>query len=65
VEILQAENPCVQFYNAQRGYVRSTITPGIWTTDFQVVDDATKSGGKVSTRASFVVEAGTPGAKPA
>jgi alkaline phosphatase D len=65
VEILQDENPCVQFFNAQRGYVRATITPDAWTTDYRVVDDVTKPGGKVSTAASFVVEAGTPGAQKA
>jgi alkaline phosphatase D len=55
----------VQFHNAQRGYVRCTVTPQNWTTEFMVVDDVTKPGGKASTRATFVVEAGTPGAKPA
>ena len=39
IEILQDENPCVQFFNAQRGYVRATITPDAWTTDYRVVDD--------------------------
>jgi alkaline phosphatase D len=64
-ELLMAENPCVQFYNAERGYVRSTITPKHWTSDYRVVDDVTRPDGAVSTRASFVVEAGTAGAKPA
>jgi hypothetical protein len=30
-----------------------------------VVEDVTRPGGKVLTHASFVVEAGTPGAKKA
>ncbi|MGD9635409.1 MAG: alkaline phosphatase [Pirellulales bacterium] len=65
IEILKSENPGVQFHNAERGYVRATITPKSWTTDFRVVDDVTKPGGKVTTRATYVVEAGTPGAKQA
>lgn len=65
IEVLRDENPCVQFFNAQRGYVRATITPENWTTDYRVVDDVTQPGGQVSTAATYVVEAGTPGAKPA
>ena len=62
-----AENPCVQFHNAQRGYVRCTVTPDAWTSDYRVVEDITKPDSPVSTRASFVVEAGRPrkaGVKP-
>ncbi|MCS6976928.1 MAG: alkaline phosphatase D family protein [Gemmatales bacterium] len=58
-------NPCVQFFNRERGYVRCTVTPTLWTSDFVVVEDVTQPGGKITTRASFVVEAGKPGAKPA
>jgi alkaline phosphatase D len=62
---LMAENPCVKFHNRQRGYVRCTVTPGSWRSDYQVVEDITKPGAPAVTRASFVVEAGKPGAKPA
>ncbi|MCC2673049.1 MAG: phosphodiesterase/alkaline phosphatase [Armatimonadetes bacterium] len=65
LEPMLAENPCVRFHNRQRGYVRCTVTPGAWRSDYVVVADVTKPGGAVSTRASFVVEAGHPGAKPA
>lgn len=58
-----AENPCVRFVNQQRGYVRCTVTPMDWRSDYMVVDDILKPNGKTSTRASFVVEAGKPGAK--
>ncbi|QDU64799.1 Alkaline phosphatase D precursor [Planctomycetes bacterium Pan216] len=64
-DLVLAGNPCVQFLNAERGYVRCTLTPTEWTSDYMVVDDITKPGGKVFPRASFVVEAGQPGAKPA
>ncbi len=62
---LMAENPGVRFFNDERGYVRCTITPGVWRSDFCIVPYVTKPDAPVVTRASFVVEAGTPGAKPA
>jgi alkaline phosphatase D len=62
---LRAENPCVQFYNQQRGYVRCTVTKASWQSDYLVVDQVSKPEGKVSQRASFMVEAGKAGAKPA
>jgi alkaline phosphatase D len=63
-EIL-SDNPCVQFHNAQRGYVRCTVTPESWTSEFMVVDDVTRPNSRVTPRATFVVEAGMPGANPA
>ncbi|MDR3619506.1 MAG: alkaline phosphatase D family protein [Paludisphaera borealis] len=60
-----ADNPCIRFFNAQRGYVRCTVTPKTWRSDYQVVEEVTKPGAPVVTRASFVVEAGAPGAKSA
>lgn len=62
---LIADNACVRFYNGQRGYVRCTVTPEGWRSDYQVVENVTKPGSPAVTKASFVVEAGTPGTKPA
>ncbi|HMO87355.1 MAG TPA: alkaline phosphatase D family protein, partial [Lacipirellulaceae bacterium] len=64
-ESLMAENPGVRFFNGQRGYVRCTVTKDRWQSDYQVVDQVTQPGGRVTTRASFVVESGQPGAQPA
>ena len=64
-DALLAENPCLRFHNAQRGYMRCTLTPSTWRTDYMVVDFVDRPGGTVSNRASFVVEAGQPGALPA
>lgn len=64
-EKLLADNPFVHFQNSQRGYVQCTVTPGEWRSDYFVVDQVSQPGGDVTTRASFVVEAGRPGAKPA
>lgn len=62
---LLADNPCVQFHNRERGYVRCVVTPKEWRSDYVAVEDVTRPGGTVVTRASFVVEAGQPGAKRA
>ncbi|MEX2100832.1 MAG: alkaline phosphatase D family protein [Acidimicrobiia bacterium] len=60
-----AENPHFKFINRNRGYVRNTITPSEWTVDFRIVDYVTLPGASVSTRATFVIEDGQPGAEPA
>ncbi|MBA3438606.1 MAG: alkaline phosphatase D family protein [Pyrinomonadaceae bacterium] len=60
-----AENPHVKFFNAQRGYVRCHLTPRRWQSDYRVVDAVTRPGGEISTRASFIVEDGKPGAHQA
>lgn len=60
-----AENPQVKFNNSQRGYVRHTVTPGEWRADYRVVDFVTRPGAPISTKASFVIEEGTPGLEPA
>jgi alkaline phosphatase D len=65
LDTLLAENPCVRFHNQQRGYVRCTVTPREWRADYVVVEDVLRPHGKITTRASFRVEAGKPGAKPA
>ena len=65
VDALLAANPGVRFHNRERGYVRCTVTPGAWTTDYVVVEDVTTPGAPAVTRASFAVEAGKPGAAKA
>lgn len=62
---LLADNPCVKFHDRQRGYVRCTVTPKSWTSDYVEVEDVLHPGGKVVTAASFVVEAGSPAIKKA
>jgi alkaline phosphatase D len=59
------ENPHIKFINRDRGYVRNTITPTGWTADFRTVDYVTRPGAPVRTRASFVIDDGKPGARPA
>src|SRR5262249_34476058 len=62
---IMAENPGVRFCNNERGYVRCTITPKGWRSDFRTVAEITKPGAPVVTRATFVVEAGKAGANRA
>ncbi|WP_238016983.1 alkaline phosphatase D family protein [Dactylosporangium sp. AC04546] len=54
-------NPHVKFYNAQRGYVRTTITPELLTADFRVVPVVSAPGAAAHTRATFVIEDRVPG----
>ena len=56
------DNPFVKFYNAERGYVRCTITPKQWESDYRVVTSVTQPTFEALTRAKFVVEAGKAGA---
>ena len=60
-----ADNPGVKFHNGERGYIRCVVTPDNWRSDYMVVDDVLKAGGKTFPRASFVVESGDPHVKPA
>ena len=60
-ERLLSENPCVRFHNGRRGYVRCTITPRNWRSDYQIVEQVTQPGATALTKASFVVEEGKPG----
>ncbi|HEX6985591.1 MAG TPA: alkaline phosphatase D family protein, partial [Planctomycetaceae bacterium] len=64
-EAMTTENPFVKFYNAERGYVRCELTSDLWRTDYQVVEEVTKPGAPLVTRASFVTEAGRPGVQRA
>ena len=60
---LLAENPWIRFYNGQRGYVRCDLTPERCRADYQVLEYVTRPGSPISTRASFLVEDGRPGAQ--
>lgn len=55
------ENENVKYNNNRRGYVRCTLTPEQWQTDFRVVDYVTRRGAPARIDEQFLVEAGTPG----
>jgi len=56
-----AENPHIRFANNQRGYVRCEVDREQWRADFRVVPYVKRPGAPVTTRKSFVIEAGRPG----
>src|SRR5262249_38297421 len=58
-----AQNPHLKFFNANRGYVRCTMTPSILTSDFRTVPYVSRPDAPIETKASFVVENGRPGAE--
>src|SRR4029079_5850745 len=57
-------NPHLRFSDNHHGYVRCTVTPNLWRTDYRVIPTVigTDAGG-ISTLASFVVEKGRAGAQ--
>jgi len=63
IQAMQEEQPHIKFYNNQRGYLRCSVTPEQWTTDFRVVPYVSRPGAPVETRATFVVEDGRAGAE--
>lgn len=62
---LLAANPDLKFFNAQRGYVRVEVDEQLWRGDFRVLPYVSRPGAPVCTRASYVVEDGVPGVRPA
>ena len=64
-DTLLADNAGLRFYNRQRGYVRCDVNAERWHADYVTVDHVTTLGAAAKTRASFVVESGRPGVKPA
>jgi alkaline phosphatase D len=49
--------------NNNRGYVRCTLTPDSWTSEFRIVDSVRQPDSQCSTLATFVVENGNPAAQ--
>ncbi|MFE2847571.1 alkaline phosphatase D family protein [Streptomyces scopuliridis] len=58
---LLAANSHIEFTNYQRGYVRCTATRESCRADFKVLPYVTRPGAPVSTRISYLTEAGRPG----
>ena len=61
-----ADNPHIRFFDGlNRGYVRCSVTPDEWRTDFRAVATVDAPDAPAFTLRSFVVENGEPGVKPA
>jgi len=56
-----SENDNVEYYNNQRGYVRCTVTPAEWTTEYRVLDYVDERGSPIRTDATVELTAGQPG----
>lgn len=54
-------NPHVRWQNARRGYLRCTVTPGTWTTDYRTIPWVSRPGAPMETASSWRVERGVPG----
>ena len=57
-EDVPADNPHCQLFNARRGYQTFDIGRSHWRTDVWTLDQVTAPNGRLSRRASFVVERG-------
>ena len=60
-----ARNPAIRFFNNRRGYVSCDATHGQWKAHYRVLDFVTRPDSPLSTRASFIVADGHPGAESA
>lgn len=60
---MMSYQPHIKYFNGERGYVRCDVTPDRWTADFRTVEFVSRPGAPVRTRATFVAEAGRPGAE--
>lgn len=58
-----SQNNFVKWYNSNRGYVTCELRPDKWTSHFRVTPIVNKLNSPLVKKASFVVEAGRPGAK--
>jgi alkaline phosphatase D len=56
-------NPHIPFRNNERGYVRCTVTPELWTSEFRRVSTVRQPVATASTIATFVTENGRAGAQ--
>lgn len=61
VAAAQGDNPHTRFFDGRyRGYVRCTVTPGAWLSDFRAVPSILTADVDAFTLASFVVVNGQP-----
>ncbi len=59
-----AENPHIRFASTQRGYVRARVSRQELRADFRVLPFVDQPNAPVTTRQSFVVDAGETGLRP-
>ena len=59
--LIQKENDCLKWHNAQRGYSICEVTRDQWTTEYKTMDYVSRRGGSIRTRKRMAVAAGDPG----
>ena len=58
-------NPHIKYFEGlKRGYIRCTVTPDLWTSDYRGMDSILDPQAPASTLATLVVENGIPGVQP-
>lgn len=61
-----SRNPHIYYFDGRKhGWIRCTVTPELWRSDYRTVDSVLDPEAPATTATSFVVEAGVPGTKPA
>jgi alkaline phosphatase D len=55
-------NPHIIFRNNNRGYVRCTVTPDLWTAEYRTASTVVQQQATMSSPATFVIENGRAGA---
>ncbi|MDK1474034.1 alkaline phosphatase D family protein [Streptomyces sp. 549] len=63
-QTLRDANPRLRFYDGRRGYLLISLDERQLRADFRTVPAVTTPGAPVTTAASFVTEAGSPGLRP-
>ena len=56
-------NPHIHLQNNDRGYVKCTLTPDDWTSEFRIAETVMETTSPMKSLATFVVENGKPGAQ--
>jgi alkaline phosphatase D len=56
-----AEAPHIRWHDARRGYVRCTVAPDSWTTEYRVVPYVSRPGAPVETASRWRLAHGRPG----
>ncbi len=59
------QNPWVRYHNNRRGYVRCDLSRDVWRADYRTVAFVNQPDAPAITAASWAVERGQPGLKPA
>ena len=63
--LILAFNPQIKFLDPEKGYTICEVTPTTWTATYRSLANARDADSAISTVATFVVDSGAAGARPA